>query len=243
VADAPARLRIQETFVSLQGEGALVGVPSRFIRVSGCNLRCTWCDSPDSSWAPKGAFESLDALVDLCAEGPRHVVLTGGEPMLFAGIAELSRRLAAAGHHITVESAGTVWLDDLHCDLISISPKLSHSTPHQRAPEWVERHEAARWAPEVVARLIDAYPEHQLKFVMRWRDADALEADLGEIDAMLHDLAQRGLGPLRVMLMPECTDRLELGRAYAALLPLCTERDWRLGERLHIHLFGDRPGT
>ena len=163
--------------------------------------------------------------------------------MLFDGVAELSQRLAAAGHHITVETAGTVWLDELHCDLISISPKLSHSTPHARDPKWAARHEAARWAPRVVQRLIETHAEHQLKFVVRWREPARIEADLGEIDAMLADLCAHGTTEPRVMLMPECTDRHELQRAYATLLPLCLERDWRLGERLHIHIFGDRPGT
>src|SRR5687768_9998796 len=77
------RLPIAERFVSLQGEGGLVGVPSSFVRVFGCNLRCTWCDSPATSWAPAGTQVPLDELVAFCARGPRHVVLTGGEPLLF----------------------------------------------------------------------------------------------------------------------------------------------------------------
>ena len=95
-------LPINEQFVSLQGEGLLVGVPSTFIRVSGCNLRCAWCDSPTTSWSPKGTPTSLDAIEAFCADGPRHVVLTGGEPLLFAPISSLSRRLRARGHHVTV---------------------------------------------------------------------------------------------------------------------------------------------
>ena len=243
MAESPTRLRVQETFVSLQGEGTLVGVPSRFIRVSGCNLRCTWCDSPESSWSPQGEFYELDALVRLCAEGPRHVVLTGGEPLLFPALAELSRRLRDAGHHITVETAGTVLLEGLHCELVSISPKLSHSSPSEREPSWVQRHEAARWAPAVIRQLIREHPQHQLKFVVRWRDEASLQADLIEIDAMLAELRDGFDRELCVMLMPECIDPAQLGLAYQRLLPVCLERDWRLGERLHIHIFGHAPGT
>jgi 7-carboxy-7-deazaguanine synthase len=183
----------------------------------------------------------VDALVAACEGGPRDVVLTGGEPLLFRALATLSRRLAAAGHFITVETAGTVWLDELHCDLMSISPKLSHSSPHERAPEWVERHEARRFAPEVISRLMNAYPNWQLKFVVRWRELPQLARDLDEIDEMLAHLAitdRRG-----VMLMPECTDREELAVAYERLMPHCIESGFRLGERLHIHMFGHRPGT
>jgi 7-carboxy-7-deazaguanine synthase len=115
-------LPIQETFVSIQGEGLLVGTESSFVRVSGCNLRCTWCDSPRTSWQPERTRVPVEDLLAFCARGPRHVVVTGGEPLLFAAVAGLSRALRAAGRHVTVETAGTVWLDELSCDLLSLSP-------------------------------------------------------------------------------------------------------------------------
>lgn len=232
-------LKIRERFVSLQGEGSLVGVPSSFVRVSGCNLRCTWCDSPETSWDPQGEQISIDELVAFCAAGPRHVVLTGGEPLLFPAVAQLSRRLRAAGHHITVETAGTVWQDGLECDLLSLSPKLAHSTPWRRAPALAERHERLRLDIGVLARLLAAYA-WQLKFVVR---ADAAADDLREIDGLLAALAVPASERWRVLLMPECVDPAALVASMQALVAACVERGYRLGERQHIALFGHTPGT
>src|SRR5277367_4250376 len=81
---SPAEMRIAEIFYSVQGEGSLVGVPSIFVRTSGCNLRCSWCDTPYTSWNPEGAEMSVDEILNRASEfgGARHVVLTGGEPMI-----------------------------------------------------------------------------------------------------------------------------------------------------------------
>src|ERR1700735_4981707 len=91
---ARPRMRIAEIFYSVQGEGSLVGVPSIFVRTSGCNLRCSWCDTPYTSWNPEGDELSIENILDRAAvyTAARHVVLTGGEPMITPGIAELSRR-------------------------------------------------------------------------------------------------------------------------------------------------------
>ncbi len=226
--------------MSLQGEGQLVGVPSSFVRVSGCNLRCTWCDSPATSWAPAGAPQELDELVDFCARGPRHVVLTGGEPLLFAAVAPLSQRLRAAGHHITVETAGTVWLPELACDLLSLSPKLAHSTPWLRAPKLAQRHEQTRIDLEVLGRLLASFDNWQLKFVVRAAEA---AADLAEIEGLLRTLAVPARERHRVLIMPECVDPAALAGGYRTLVGACIERGFRLGERLHIALFGHTPGT
>src|SRR5580698_11608489 len=122
-------LKIAELFYSLQGEGSLIGVPSFFIRTSGCNLRCSWCDTPYTSWQPEGSEMSLDAIcAELQRHPARHVVVTGGEPMISPEIVALTERLRALGLHITIETAGTVF-QPVACDLMSISPKLSNSTP------------------------------------------------------------------------------------------------------------------
>src|SRR5215831_5298955 len=104
-----ASLRIAEIFYSIQGEGMLAGVPSVFVRVSGCNLRCTWCDTPYTSWAPEGTFFDPASIVDEVRQyrAAKHVVITGGEPMIFEPVVLLSSRLRKLGYHITIETAGT----------------------------------------------------------------------------------------------------------------------------------------
>ncbi|MDX2065768.1 MAG: 7-carboxy-7-deazaguanine synthase QueE [Fimbriimonadaceae bacterium] len=225
-------LKIAEIFASVQGEGVFVGVPSVFVRVSGCNLRCHWCDTPYASWHPEGESASVaEVVARVRAYGVRHVVLTGGEPMLFDEMAELAQHLAAAGHHLTFETAGTV--DRLvPCDLMSISPKLAHSTPAD--PDWGPRHEARRLNLPVLRSLIARYPS-QLKFVV------SSPEDLDEIAALLAQL--HPLPPDRVVLMPEGVVAEVLAERAAWIVPACIERGWRYSPRLHIDLFGNRRGT
>ena len=102
-------MRISEIFHSIQGEGLLAGVPSVFIRTSGCNLRCRWCDTPYASWNPEGEEMGLKVIMErVSGYDCRHVVLTGGEPMVASGIRELAAALRSAGMHITIETAATV---------------------------------------------------------------------------------------------------------------------------------------
>src|SRR2546421_11827341 len=97
-------LKIAELFYSLQGEGSLVGVPSVFVRTSGCNLRCSWCDTPYTSWKPEGVELTLDQIVDqVKTHSAGHVVVTGGEPMIAPDIVPLTERLRELGMHITIE--------------------------------------------------------------------------------------------------------------------------------------------
>jgi len=247
-ADAPLeQLRIQERFVSVQGEGALVGVPSSFVRISGCNLRCGWCDTPKSSWTPEGEREAVAELIEWCLRGPRHVVVTGGEPLLFPATASLCRGLRAHGRHVTIETAGTVWCEQLEVDLLSISPKLAHSTPWARAaaegkPQLAQRHERERLNLEVLRRSIGSF-EWQFKFVVRTHDDSLLAADLAEIEALLEALAIPAHLRDRVLLMPEGTDADSLRAGYRRLVPTCMQTGMRVGLRLHIELFGHTPGT
>lgn len=235
-------LPIHEQFVSIQGEGILVGTPSSFVRVAGCNLRCVWCDSPGTSWTPRGQQTSVDEVFEFCARGPRHVVLTGGEPLLFPALGVLSQRLRLAGHHVTVETAGTVWLDELDCDLISVSPKLAHSTPWRRAPQLAHRHDRLRLTLEPLRELLATF-YWQLKFVVACDDPRALARDVGEVEILLSQLAVAQSDRDRVLLMPEGVDPQQLPAQYRALASVCAERGFRIGERLHITMFGHTPGT
>ncbi|HLP03493.1 MAG TPA: 7-carboxy-7-deazaguanine synthase QueE [Opitutaceae bacterium] len=229
---------ISEIFHSLQGEGELAGVPSVFVRTAGCNLRCTWCDTPYASWSPEGKQMSVEDIVAEVSRHPaRHVVLTGGEPMLAPELPALAAALRAAGKHITIETAATIPPDGIACDLASLSPKLRNSTPPhaQFGAGWSERHEAARWQPEVVAAWLAAY-EFQLKFVV------ATESEVGEVEALL---TQFPSPPPRhkVLLMPEGTTRETLAARTAWLVALCRDRGYRFAPRLHIEWFGNKRGV
>ena len=146
---------ISELFYSIQGEGELTGVPSVFVRTSGCNLRCNWCDTMYASWNPEGAEMSVDQILAEVAKHPAsHCVLTGGEPMVAKGIHKLASALRHAGKHITIETAATIPPDGIACDLASLSPKLSNSAPDQRLPEaWRQKHNHLRWQPGVIRDL------------------------------------------------------------------------------------------
>jgi 7-carboxy-7-deazaguanine synthase len=229
---------ISEIFHSLQGEGELTGVPSVFVRTSGCNLRCTWCDTPYASWNPEGEARSVAQIVAAVEAHPaaRHVVLTGGEPMIAKEIHALAGELKGTGRHITIETAATVAPGGIACDLASLSPKLLNSAPDPlEHGAWRKKHEVTRWQPDVVRAWIDAYP-YQFKFVVaRPEDVEELEHML----AVLH----REIPRHKVLLMPEATT-LEKMRTRAGWLgELCKARGYRYAHRLHIELYGNRRGT
>ncbi len=242
--DLPASptLPVSETFLSIQGEGKLTGVPSFFIRASGCNLRCTWCDTPYASWSPDGSPRRIDDLVREARDsGAAHAVLTGGEPMNFDALEPHSRALSGAGLHVTVETAGTVHRPPgrLACDLMSISPKLSNSTPAPGDPRdpsgaWSDRHEERRVNLSALQSLLDDYSGRQLKFVV------SHESDLAEIDELLARLT--GWRAADVLLMPEGVSTPPPERT-AWITRVCLQRGWRYCHRLHIELFGNVRGT
>jgi 7-carboxy-7-deazaguanine synthase len=228
---------ISEIFHSLQGEGELTGVPSVFVRTSGCNLRCNWCDTPYASWEPEGAELSVAEILSQVAAFPsRHVVLTGGEPMVAKDIHALAAALHDSGRHITIETAATVPPAGIACDLASLSPKLANSAPDARLPAaWRERHEKLRRQPEVLRAWLDAYP-FQLKFVV------SSPADLGEIQLLLQAL-DRNIPPEKILLMPEGTSSDVLRSRGAWLVEACKTHGYRFCQRLHVELFGHRRGT
>jgi len=223
-------LKIAQLFYSLQGEGSLVGVPSVFIRTSGCNLRCSWCDTPYTSWQPEGVEMTLRQILDEVQAHPaRHVVVTGGEPMIAPEILPLTEQLRALGMHITIETAGTVF-HPVACDLMSISPKLSNSTPEgDRAAQ----HDRLRIQPTVLCELIARY-DYQLKFVIEKPE------DVGEVRDLVAALsADRE----RVILMPEGTHPAGLRERSLWLAEICKEEGFRFSPRLHVDLYGNRRGV
>lgn len=228
---------IAEIFHSLQGEGELTGVPSIFVRTSGCNLRCNWCDTPYASWSPEGVPMRVDEIVAEVEKYPaRHVVLTGGEPMVAKEIRELAAALKKSGYHLTIETAATVAPEGIACDLASLSPKLKNSAPDERlSAAWREKHDILRWQPAVVKAWLAGYG-YQLKFVV------SQVADVDEIEGMLAQLGT-DIPRAKVLLMPEGTT-VEALRAKAGWLgEVCKLRGYRYAPRLHVELYGNKRGT
>src|SRR5690606_31611496 len=127
----------------------------------GCNLRCTWCDTPYASWDPEGREMSIPQMLAEVERFPaRHAVLTGGEPMIMPDIVDLAARLRDRGYHITIETAATVF-KPIAVDLASLSPKLSNSTPTDReGGRFAAAHERQRLNYEVIQQFI----EHAAEF-------------------------------------------------------------------------------
>ncbi len=229
---------ISEIFYSIQGEGELTGVPSVFVRTSGCNLRCSWCDTPYASWNPEGELHSLARVLAAVESFPqaRHVVLTGGEPMIAKDIRTLAAELKQVGRYITIETAATVAPEGIACDLASLSPKLLNSAPDPgEHAAWRKKHEATRWQPDVVRAWIDAYP-YQFKFVI------SRPEDVDELEHMLAAL-KREIPRHKVLLMPEATSLDKMRSRAEWLGELCKARGYRYAHRLHIELYGNRRGT
>jgi 7-carboxy-7-deazaguanine synthase len=222
---------VAETFTSLQGEGVLAGTPSFFIRASGCNLRCDWCDTPHTSWRPDGRRITVRELLGRAAVSAcRHVVVTGGEPLLQRDLRELTEGLAANGHHVTVETAGTL-APEFVCHLLSVSPKTANSDP---AGAWRERHRLLRSDLVPLRRLLARHAEHQLKFVVRG------EEDLPEILELVGAL---GAARERVLLMPEGRTAADVAARTGEVGRLCLREGFRYSPRLHLDLFGAGRGV
>ncbi|HWP57106.1 MAG TPA: 7-carboxy-7-deazaguanine synthase QueE [Candidatus Acidoferrales bacterium] len=228
-------MRIAEIFYSIQGEGLLAGVPSVFVRTSGCNLRCRWCDTPYTSWQPEGEEQSLPQILSQVERYPAsHVVITGGEPLLAQEIEQLSARLVDSGRHVTIETAATLY-KPLRCSLVSLSPKLANSTPWEREKgRFAAMHEERRLNLAVIQSYVANHP-YQLKFVVE-RDGD-----FDEIEEVLRKV--EGVERTRVLVMAEGTAPEVLRARAAWIVERCKAHGFRYTPRLHIELYGNKRGA
>lgn len=231
-----------EIFASLQGEGPSLGRPVAFVRLSRCNLACSWCDTA-YTWRFEGdnrphrdglAFErqanqlvldETDVAARIQALGQDRLVITGGEPLLQG--AALARMVALLnGISVEIETNGTVAPHaalDAQVAQYNVSPKLAHSgNPADLA---LPGERLAAWAAE---------PRAFFKFVV------AAPEDLGAVLALID---AHGLDRQRVFVMPEGTDSATLRERERRLAPLALDHGLRLSDRLHIHLYGDTRGT
>lgn len=228
-------MQISEIFYSIQGEGRFIGVPSIFIRTSGCNLRCAWCDTPYTSWQPEGENWSTDKIIHEIAKYPsRFIVITGGEPFLALEIAKLTQALKQSGAHITIETAATIF-KPVSCDLLSMSPKLANSTPWKKHKgRFVKMHEARRLDLAVMRKFLDGY-DCQIKFVVE------RPADFKELRDILGKLKK--VDPSRVVIMAQGTTPRQIQTKAQWIVELCKKFGYGYTPRLHIDLYGNRRGT
>jgi organic radical activating enzyme len=225
------RLKVADLFRdTVQGEGPSIGRRAAFIRMSGCNLTCSWCDTP-YTWdttrydlGRESSWRTVDDLVAWALEGSEPlVVLTGGEPLLQSASGELAERLCAAGRSVEFETngtrtppkelveAGVYW---------NVSPKLSASgVPKDR-----------RIVPDVL-RAFTALDTARFKFVV------SSPEELDEIATL-----QAEFGMAAIWVMPEGTTPEAVRSGLRALAEPAIARGWNLSARLHIELWGDRRG-
>ena len=161
-----------------------------------------------------------------------HVVITGGEPMIFSELNELAIALKRQDRLITIETAGTVFAD-LPIDLMSISPKRSNSTPVDN-PTWAARHEQRRHAPDVIQALFESYA-CQFKFVIDQ------EADVEDVLQYLDEFPE--IDRQHVWLMPQAIEPKSLTEKLVWLQPLAMQHGFHLSTRLQIQQFGNQRGT
>ncbi|MCK0129129.1 7-carboxy-7-deazaguanine synthase QueE [Erythrobacter sp. F6033] len=231
-----------EIFASLQGEGPSAGVPVAFVRLSRCNLACTWCDTA-YTWHFEGderehrdgvtfdrkanqvSLDSKDAAERIAALGQNRLVITGGEPLMQGGaLADMLAHLPDIS--VEIETNGTTKAPshvDIRVDQYNVSPKLSHSG------------NAAELA--LIPERLDFYasdPRAYFKFVIASPD---------DVNEVLELQRTYRFKPGHVFLMPEGTDSETLRSREKWLAPLCLEHGFRMSDRMHIHLYGDTRGT
>ncbi len=236
-------LPVTEVFHTVQGEGPSTGVRAVFVRLGGCNLSCSWCDTPytwDASRfdlraeiRPTGLEALRRALDDA---GAPLLILTGGEPLLHqhtAGWRELVTAAHLRGMRVEVETNGTKIPDDLHpigltaVQRYVVSPKLAHAgmTPRQR----------------IVSDALDTFADLAthgravFKFVVRAGDAWQLRDDIQAVAALV---AAHKLPPHAVWVMPEGTTADAVLTGTRALAAPAIARGWNLSSRLHTLIWG-----
>lgn len=215
-------------FYTIQGEGRYTGVPSVFVRLTGCNLRCQWknadgttnrCDTPYSSFEPEKEIHSIEETVQKIHNFRcKHVVVTGGEPFLQPGVVELINSLVDSGHYVTVETNGTIYRES-KAQFYSISPKLSSAN----CKDTIDI--------DVLKKFLQF--DHQVKFVVNTKE------DLNEIQMLLLKLSQR----TNVYLMPQALSNKECEEKQRWLLPLCRDNKFSYCERVHVKLWGSKRGV
>lgn len=214
--DAAERLRITEVFHSLQGEALESGMPTVFVRLTGCPLRCTYCDSEYAFHG--GEWFDFDTLLARVADhGASHVCVTGGEPLAQPNCRAFLERLCDAGYHVSLETSGAI-------DIAGIDPRVSRVVDI-KTPASGECHRN-RWDN------LDALTAHdQLKFVI---------CDRADFDWAIDCVRERGLTDRCTVWFSPSWEQVDPASLAAWILEASVPV--RLQLQLHKLLWGDEPG-
>ena len=226
---------ISEIFYSLQGEGIYHGVPSTFIRLSGCPMSCTWCDTPYASWKPEGRLYDIAEILKEIEKNPQtsHVVITGGEPYQFKKLPQLVSSVKDLGKTVTIETAGIIYLKT-NADLISISPKTKNSDPVDQ-PERLRVHQKYRQQRDSMAQFVLHSSDIQWKFVT---------GDMGDLEEIEEILSQLSVPRNeRVFLMPFTQNPQQYQEHSILVAQWAMDKGFTFCNRLHVQLWSDERGT
>ncbi len=231
-------------FFTIQGEGRFVGQPSVFVRLSTCNLRCEWqnpdsstslCDTAYSSHYPELEEHEIKECIDrvLSFDCPQ-VVITGGEPFLQEGLADLVEPLVEKGCFVSIETNGSIY-QKTKAQFLSISPKLKSSCVS--TSEHYDEHQSLRYNSEVLQQMCTEY-DFQLKYVINTKD------DLHEVASQVVDFKKWTDKDVdsRVYLMPQALTKAQLEERSEWLIEECKKTNWNFCDRLHIRIWGPKRG-
>lgn len=216
-----------EIFHSIQGEGVSQGEPCVFLRLAGCNLACSWCDT-SYSWngsVPPVRLSPTEAARAILHYSCRRLVITGGEPLIQQKALPSLLRLLPE-HFMEMETNGTIVPDEellRRIGQFNVSPKLPHSGNDP----------ARTWKPEVLRRLADT-DKAWFKFVA------ASEED---VLSVLQLAGRAGIPRERILIMPLASSRRELDAMREPTAAWCLRHGLRFSDRLHIAIWGDKKGV
>lgn len=212
-------LRVHETFISYQGEGPMMGVPSLFVRLQGCNLACSWCDSKPAVINCKSSGEECNAEMLLIEGNYSNLVITGGEPLLQQDdpeFAMLVNKAIAEGYTVEIETNGTMVpdFDMMECCQFNVSPKLYSSGMQGRTN------------PEAILEFSSML--HDFKFVIDLDEVDPFfEIKLFQVDY--------GVASDYIWVMAEATTPDQVMKGTSRLMQM--DHRYNVATRGHI-LFG-----
>lgn len=234
-------MNVNELFYSIQGEGTFTGRPSIFIRTSGCNLACIFCDTPYTSHDPEQEYLEVWEIVQKIEElrpDCHHIVITGGEPMMQKDLPDLVNSLKKRGNMITIETNGTIWNPEVKPDLFSVSPKTSNSIPydiqHEKKDFLIRKHIKHNAFEHSIPPLIESGIDYQMKFVIQSRE------DLKEIEEFN---SKFNIPNSNVFLMPEGTTRESQRNKAFTIAEICKEYGYNFCPRVHIEIWGPKRGV